>query len=70
MPVGGFFTIDAAQAAAIAKSIRPRMVLPMHYRTETSGFDMIADIDEATAQFDDTLNVVTLTYGGYAVVEK
>lgn len=70
IPVGGFFTIDASQAAAIVAAIEPRMVIPMHYRTESTGFDMIADIDEAMAAFDDTQNVVTLTYGGYAVVEK
>lgn len=70
IPVGGFFTIDATQAAAIVAAIEPRMVIPMHYRTESTGFDMIADIDEAMAAFDDTQNVVTLTYGGYAVVEK
>ncbi len=70
IPVGGFFTIDARQAAAIAAAIRPRMVIPMHYRTESTGFDVIADIDDALTAFDETLNVVTLTYGGYAVVEK
>ena len=70
IPVGGFFTIDAKQAAEIAKAIQPRMVIPMHYRTETTGFDVLADIDDALGAFDDTLNVVTLTYGGYAVVEK
>ena len=70
IPVGGHFTIDARQAAAIAAAIAPRMVIPMHYRTETTGFDVIADIDDALPAFDDKLNVVTLTYGGYAVVEK
>ena len=70
MPVGGFFTIDAAQAAAIAADIRPRMVIPMHYRTETTGYDVIADIDDAMKHFGDDINVVTLTYGGYALVEK
>lgn len=70
IPVGGFFTIDAPQAAAIVAAIEPRMVIPMHYRTESTGLDMIADIDEAMAAFDDTQNVVTLIYGGYAVVEK
>ena len=70
IPAGGFFTIDARQAAAIASAIRPRMVIPMHYRTESTGFDVIADIDDALTAFDETLNVVTLTYGGYAVVEK
>ena len=45
-------------------------MIPMHYRTESTGFDVIADIDDALTAFDETLNVVTLTYGGYAVVEK
>ena len=46
------------------------MVIPMHYRTETSGYDVIADIDDALPAFDGDANVITLTYGGYAVVEK
>ena len=70
LPVGGFFTIDAKQAAAIAAAISPRMVIPMHYRTEASGFNVIADIDDALPAFDESVNVVVLTYGGYAVVEK
>lgn len=70
IPVGGYYTIDAAQAAAIAAAIAPRMVIPMHYRTAVSGFDVIADIDDVMPAFDETLNVVTLTYGGFAVLEK
>ena len=68
IPVGGFFTIDARQAADIAEAIRPRLVIPMHYRTESAGYDVIADIDEAMHAFPQTMNVVTLTYGGYALV--
>jgi len=70
IPVGGFFTIDAKQAAAIAAAICPRMVIPMHYRTETAGYDVIAEIDDALPAFDETMNIVVLTCGGYAVVEK
>ena len=70
VPVGGFFTIDAKQAAEIASEIRPRMLIPMHYRTGSAGYDVIADIDDALPAFDETINVVMLTYGGFAVVEK
>ena len=70
LPVGGCFTIDAAAAAQIAKRLQPRMVIPMHYRTETSGFDVLADIDSAMHAFDQDMPVVTLTYGGYAMVES
>lgn len=33
IPVGGFFTIDGETAAEVARQIRPRIVLPMHYKT-------------------------------------
>lgn len=33
LPVGGFYTIDAAAAKAAAEAIRPRIVIPMHYKT-------------------------------------
>ena len=34
IPVGGFFTIDAAQAKEIADRLGARIILPMHYKTE------------------------------------
>ena len=49
MPVGGFYTIDAKTAAAVAEQVKPRVVIPMHYRTEKSGFDKIAKLDDFTA---------------------
>ena len=34
IPVGGFFTIDGNQAAAIAEKLGARIILPMHFKTE------------------------------------
>lgn len=31
VPVGGFFTIDAKEAAAMAKKLDPAIIIPMHY---------------------------------------
>jgi L-ascorbate metabolism protein UlaG (beta-lactamase superfamily) len=31
LPIGGHFTMDAEQAAGLAKSIGPRLAAPMHY---------------------------------------
>jgi L-ascorbate metabolism protein UlaG (beta-lactamase superfamily) len=33
VPVGGYFTIDAADAAAVVEQLAPPYVLPMHYKT-------------------------------------
>jgi L-ascorbate metabolism protein UlaG (beta-lactamase superfamily) len=38
LPVGGGPTIGAAQAAAIARDLSPRWVVPMHYRTPKISF--------------------------------
>lgn len=34
VPVSGFFTIDAAGATKVMKQLRPRVTIPMHYKTE------------------------------------
>jgi len=33
IPVGGYYTIDAAEALEICKRIEPNIILPMHYKT-------------------------------------
>lgn len=34
VPVGGTYTIDAAEAARVVEQISPRYVIPMHFKTE------------------------------------
>jgi len=45
IPTGGYFTIDAAQAADVAENIKPKIVIPMHYKTDALDFP-IAGVDE------------------------
>jgi L-ascorbate metabolism protein UlaG (beta-lactamase superfamily) len=44
IPVGGHFTIDAAQASELVNRIKPKVVIPMHYKTKVLGFP-IAGVD-------------------------
>lgn len=37
VPVGGGSTVDAASAASIVRQLEPKIVVPMHYRTEAYG---------------------------------
>lgn len=34
VPVGGFYTIDADEAAQLVKKIEPAIIIPMHYQVE------------------------------------
>lgn len=44
IPVGGFYTIDAAAARELADAIEPLLVIPMHYRGEGFGYDVIGTV--------------------------
>lgn len=38
IPVGGFFTIDAITASGVCDQIKPKVIIPMHYKTEKCDF--------------------------------
>jgi L-ascorbate metabolism protein UlaG (beta-lactamase superfamily) len=33
IPVGGFYTIDASQAQVVVEQLKPRLIIPMHFKT-------------------------------------
>ncbi len=45
IPVGGRFTVDGAAAAKIVEQVKPRIVVPIHYKTE----DLSVEIQPADA---------------------
>ncbi|MBI2848662.1 MAG: MBL fold metallo-hydrolase [Chloroflexi bacterium] len=45
MPVGGLFTIDAQGATQLVKALKPRIAIPMHFKTPKCGFPL-AGVDE------------------------
>ena len=45
IPVGGFYTISGEEAAELAKRLSPTVTIPMHYRSESFGFDVLSTLD-------------------------
>ena len=45
IPVGGFYTIDAASANELCDAMKPRVVNPMHFKTDKCGYP-IAGVEE------------------------
>ncbi|HEY3375326.1 MAG TPA: MBL fold metallo-hydrolase [Candidatus Aquicultor sp.] len=41
IPVGGNYTIDGTQAAEIAQQVKPKVVIPMHYKTRNSTLQIV-----------------------------
>ena len=52
VPVGGFYTIGPEEAAKLVKTLRPRLAIPMHYRGEGFGYDVIGPVQDFTECFE------------------
>jgi L-ascorbate metabolism protein UlaG (beta-lactamase superfamily) len=65
IPVGGFFTIDATIAADIVRKAEPKVVIPMHFKTDKVDFP-IAPVD----QFVELMENVETLGGSTLDIEK
>ena len=45
VPVGGTYTIDAKQAAELMARIKPRIIVPMHYKLGKLGLQALSPLD-------------------------
>lgn len=52
IPVGGTFTLDAAQAKALMDELKPRTVIPMHYRLGNQGYGVLQELEEFTSLYE------------------
>ena len=46
IPIGGHYTIGPGEAEAVIASLNPRLVIPMHYKTETTAGWPIGALDD------------------------
>lgn len=51
LPVGGYYTIDAAQAREVAHLLCAQVILPMHYRTQANQDWPIAPVEDFLALY-------------------
>lgn len=66
IPVGGYYTIDAAQAFELVQALSPRVVVPMHYRSDSFGFPVIARLEAFTSRCGNVINYDT----NHIVIDK
>lgn len=66
LPVGGVFTVDAAAAKQYVDKVQPKIVLPMHYKTDKHNFE-IGSLEEFTKLFPQER--VNLTHSETLVLE-
>ncbi len=52
IPVGGYYTIDAATAKRVADAAKARAIVPMHYRHEPYGLRPVGTLEQFTRLWD------------------
>ncbi len=67
IPVGGFYTIDAPTAKAVAEAVGAPVVVPMHYRNGPVGFDVLGTLEDFTGLYP---TEQVKRYGSTLTVEK
>lgn len=49
VPVGGYYTIDAREAKAVCDALKPKCVIPMHYRHAPYGLPVVSGVEDFLA---------------------
>lgn len=61
IPMGGYYTVDAAAARRIAARIAPKITVPMHYKSPVFGFDVLSEVEAYLALVDNVIYLDTDT---------
>ena len=59
IPIGGHYTINADTAANIVETLKPKLVIPMHYREGKAGFDVLLTVEPFLSHFTDVVDLET-----------
>ena len=63
VPVGGYYTIDAFDAWEVIRLISPKIIIPMHYKTDRTAGNIIIDtIDKFAAGRKNVVNIDSNVY--------
>ncbi len=57
VPIGGTYTLDCKEASKLIDEIKPRVTIPMHYKSERFGFDVLKTVEEFVKLRDDVVRV-------------
>ena len=52
IPIGGTYTVRAPEAKIICEQVKAKVIIPMHYRTDDYGFDVLETTEEFESLFD------------------
>ena len=56
IPVGGYYTVEPKLAKKIADELGAKVVIPMHYRSDSFGYEEIGRLENYTSLCDDVVD--------------
>ncbi|MGI6608875.1 MAG: MBL fold metallo-hydrolase [Erysipelotrichaceae bacterium] len=61
IPVGGYYTIGPETARDIVKAVNPKVVIPMHYKSDDFGYDVLKTVYDFTGYFEKVIYLTSDT---------
>jgi len=58
IPVGGFYTLEPADAVKVCQDINPKVIIPMHYKTDKCNFPIV-DVEEFLKSWKDIKRITS-----------
>lgn len=52
VPVGGFYTMEPEEIRILLEKLEPKVIIPMHYRGEGFGYDVIGPVEDFLREGD------------------
>ena len=62
IPVGGYYTIGPETAKIIVEKTSPKVIIPMHYRSDDFGYDVLKTVYDFTKYFEKVIYLTTDTF--------
>lgn len=66
IPVGGYYTMEPDDCKKILDRINPRIIVPMHYRGDGFGYDVIKTVEDFTNNYQDIIRLSTAEFNANA----
>ncbi len=67
IPVGGFYTIDGKSAAEVVEQLKPRVIIPMHYKTPSLSASLAAVLADESGFVAALGSTAKVTQAGHTI---
>lgn len=70
IPVGGFYTLDVKDVITLIKTLKPKIVIPMHYRTEYTQNWPISSLSDFLVEAEKSFKIIQINSNTIKIIKE